>query len=735
MRLQTPHPAILGLTLLISTVPSLGHAQDTPEAQGGILEEVIVTARKRAENLQEVPDAITVFGQDQIESAGIMNVRDFADLTPNLSWNEGFQAGTPRISIRGLITPQVGDAPVAYVVDGITAAAMDFISQEIFAIERIEVLKGPQGALYGKGAVGGAINITTRSPTDEYEGEFTGVVGNGDSKRVTAYVSGPIISDSLYFTLGGTYTDFGGLIKNDHLNKEVDFDETSSIQGLLRYDVTEDVTLDFRARYTDTTAGMGIYDLFIPVENLDQSYDKNLPSSNILGLNTRNILDVSVKLDWNMQHGDLVFVAGYGDVDDNAFADLDFTHFPALVDFDQGLFFFAQAQEVLTETEVYTSELRFTSDSDGRFNWQVGAYYQYRERNAVFNLWDDWDGVNERDRASFGPIPIDEFLFINDDPYFETEYVASTVDKNISDSWAVFGQMNYDISESFELSFALRYDKDKRESSDWRDESTLIKNTYSEPQPKIQLSYDINDEMMAYVSASKGFRSGGFNEPRESIIREFDKEVSQNIEFGMKTTLLDHTMTLNAAVFFTNTDDTQFTRFNEFEFTLENLNIDESSANGFEIETIFKPTSNLRLNASYGYVDSKVDAFTEMDLSPPVEDITGNKIPGVFRSNFNLGAEYYMSVSDNMQLRFRLDYLRNGPIWWDLENEIKSGTTNFVDARISLVAEKWILTLFGQNLTDERMPTDAFVQDSFAGTFGRQANRPRYYGLEVRYAF
>jgi len=160
MRLQSPHLAVLGLTLLVSTIPGLAYAQDGYEDQG-VLEEVIVTARKRAENLQEVPDAITVFGQDQIESAGIMNFRGFADLTPNLAFYEGFQAGTPRITIRGLITPQVGDAPVAYVVDGITAATLDFISQEIFAIERIEVLKGPQGALYGKGAVGGAINITT----------------------------------------------------------------------------------------------------------------------------------------------------------------------------------------------------------------------------------------------------------------------------------------------------------------------------------------------------------------------------------------------------------------------------------------------------------------------------------------------------------------------------------------------------------------------------------------------
>ena len=136
-------------------------------AQGFVLEEVVVTARKRTENLQEVPDSITAFGRAQIESAGIAGFEDFANLTPNLSLNEGYRPGVAKITVRGMITPQVGDPPIAYVVDGVTASSIDFINQDLFAIERIEVLRGPQGALYGKGAVGGAINIVTRRPSNE----------------------------------------------------------------------------------------------------------------------------------------------------------------------------------------------------------------------------------------------------------------------------------------------------------------------------------------------------------------------------------------------------------------------------------------------------------------------------------------------------------------------------------------------------------------------------------------
>ena len=228
-------------------------------AQGFVLEEVVVTARKRTENLQEVPDSITAFGRDQIESAGIEDFDDFANLTPNLSLNEGYRPGVAKITIRGMITPQVGDPPIAYVVDGVTASSIDFINQDLFAIERIEVLRGPQGALYGKGAVGGAINIVTRRPTNELEGQIKATLGNGDTTKVSGFISGPIIEDSLQYQLGGSYTDAGGFDDNTFLNKATDFSERTSVQGMLQAQVNDDLTVDFRAKYASNEDGAGNY--------------------------------------------------------------------------------------------------------------------------------------------------------------------------------------------------------------------------------------------------------------------------------------------------------------------------------------------------------------------------------------------------------------------------------------------------------------------------------------------
>ena len=150
---------ILPSSLLLGTSSPLFAAEESLEEAS--IEKIVVTARGRVESIQEIPESITSFNAEQIERAGIKSFRDVADLTPNLSQLDNFRPGLARIQIRGLITPQVGDAPLAFVVDGITASDLEFMNQQLFDIERIEILRGAQGALYGRGAIGGAVNITT----------------------------------------------------------------------------------------------------------------------------------------------------------------------------------------------------------------------------------------------------------------------------------------------------------------------------------------------------------------------------------------------------------------------------------------------------------------------------------------------------------------------------------------------------------------------------------------------
>ena len=723
MKIKSFRKPLVGITLLSAAVAGQVQAQS-------LIEELVVTSRKRAETLQEIPDSITAFGRDQIESAGIKGFGDFANLTPNLSMNEGYRPGVAKITIRGMITPAVGDPPIAYVIDGITAPSIDFINQDLFAIERIEVLRGPQGALYGKGAVGGAINIVTRQPGNEVEGQVKATVGNGGTTNINGYVSGPIVEDKVLYQVGGSYSDKDGFNENSFLNEETDFSERTTLQAMLQTMVSDDLTVDFRAKYADSEDGIGNYTL-VGFDEIDANKDIGDvdATANIMGISERDIFEASVKADLFTTLGEATFVLGYNNVDEEAFSDGDYTNMPDdLVNFS----FFAGAQETLYEVESYTAEFRFTGDSEV-LEWQVGAYYQHRKINSEFSWFSDWVGTAERDRSSF-TIPRAEYDMaisaIDFDADFGTVYAYTIVDENTSDSWAVFGQADYDVNDELSIAFAIRYDEDKRESFDERQKDvSKASETFSQTQPKLQITYNWSEDMMTYFSASKGFRSGGFNEYDPTIIRTFDKEVSENVELGFKSVLWGGAMTLSGAVFHIDIENTQFTRLNLSTFTLENLGIDESTSQGVELEAVIQPMEGLRFNLGYGYADSKIDKFTATE---DYGDIDGNKVPGVHKYNINAGVEYTTAVSDMMDAVVRVDLIRKGPLAWELDNVITSDTSDFMNIRAGIQTENYGVTLFVENATDERVATEAFYG---AAGVARMPNMPRFYGVEASYKF
>mgnify|MGYP000615411158 CR=1 FL=1 len=206
------------------------HAQ---QDSAGSLEEIVVTASKREENLQQVPVAITALSAEMLERAGVNKLSDFIALTPNVSLRESYRAGEVFITVRGITTTQNGWSPVTYTVDGVQATSIDAINQGVLTdIERIEVLKGPQGVLYGAGAIAGAINIITKKPTNDMEYAVKTSYGNGEDFRAPAAISGPIVEDKVLFRIGGYHRDFGGLIE-DTDGRALDFDRISKVNARL----------------------------------------------------------------------------------------------------------------------------------------------------------------------------------------------------------------------------------------------------------------------------------------------------------------------------------------------------------------------------------------------------------------------------------------------------------------------------------------------------------------------
>ena len=222
---------------------------------GAIIEEIVVTSRKREENLMEIPDSITVFSDAVIDTANIASIRDFADLTPNLTIIDQLIPSTQTMTIRGMTTVQNGELPVAFIVDGVNAPSMNFINQELVDIERIEVLRGPQGTLYGRGAVGGAINIVTKSPGDEFE--FKGKVsyGRGDSLFVGGTVSAPL-GENAAFRISASHRDEDGLIDNEGTGTEADPVDEQSVQARLTFQPFDRLSIDLRGRYLTGDAGV-----------------------------------------------------------------------------------------------------------------------------------------------------------------------------------------------------------------------------------------------------------------------------------------------------------------------------------------------------------------------------------------------------------------------------------------------------------------------------------------------
>ena len=696
---------IVPSTLLFGATAQLTAAEEALEAA---IDEVIVTARGREESLQEIPESITTFNAAQIERAGIKSFRDVADLTPNLSQLSNFRPGLARIQIRGLITPQVGDAPIAIVVDGITASDLEFMNQELFDIERIEVLRGAQGALYGRGAIGGAVNITTKKPTNDFEARVSTSFASGSDKRVSGVASGALVEDQVYFRVGAYSRDYDGQISNTFLNEKADFHEESSVFGTLNIELSDTSRLDLNARVTNTETGIGYYQAVdaASFEDFSLTTEHNVP-----GLDKRDLTEFSARFSHDFASSTLELVTGYSESDQVGFSDADYSSQPS--DFDG--FHYAGAQENILKVESTTFEARLKSNDDTRLRWAVAAFMQDRTRDSEYHNYDDAVGNQAMTRSDFDPSTV----------------VFSILDDNSSDAWALSTQLNYDLTEQLEVTAAIRYDRDERESFDSRFiESTYEEKTFSEVQPKLSLAYQMDADTLIYAGFSRGFRSGGFNEPHPDISRTFNKELSDSLELGFKTTIMNGLGTLNVAVFSIDQEDAQVTRFNGNTFTLENISVDDVSTQGIEFELAVQASDNLMLMVNGGKIDSDIEAFGER------ADLIGSSLPHVADYNLNAVAEYEHEMSSAMNLVLRADVNHTGPRIFSFDvPEIESSKQTFLNLRATVEADGWSATVFADNLTDERQVEDLVFMGNAVVSMGRFPNTGSSYGVEFNYDF
>ena len=703
-------------TLLASAVTlsciNYVHAQEQQQTVTDTIEKISVISRGRVESIQNVPDSVTAFSAETIEKSRITNFRDVANLTPNLSQLDNFRPGLARITIRGLITPQVGDPPLAFVVDGVTAPDLEFINQDLVDIERIEVMRGAQGALYGRGAIGGAVIVTTKKPIEDFEGKIKGSIGNGNTYNLNAVVSGSLNDENTaYFRAGGYIKDTDGLIKNTYTGDYADPLKEQSVFSQLEFELSEDTSINLKGKYTSSEAGFAYYQGVS--DDTIEDFSINT-SQNIINQDERDVYELSAKLTQHYDLGKFEFVTAYSNSENEHFYDGDYSADATFIDED-GFFRAPFGTEGLYDIESLTLESRFISQSDQAFRWSVSAFYQQRDRDTAVLFYDDFTDAEILTRADFA----------SDEPYL------SIIDNNSSDAWALAGQFNYDINEQLELTGAMRYDHDTRESFDpTNKDATYAKKSFSQLQPKVTLAYQMNDDLLLYTGYSRGFRSGGFNEPADGISRTFDKEISDSYEIGFKTALFNNKVTLNGAAFIIEQDDAQFTQFNIDTFTLENLSIDEVQTKGLELEAAFAATSNLSINLSAGIVDSEIKRFA---LRP---ELAGRPQFWVPEYNYGLSANHNLALNGEWSLFSRAELLIEGPKTFSIDiPDVESSRYTYLNAGVGLKLEQWSVQVYVDNLTDERAIEDIFLLADGVTDLVRQPNKPRSYGIELSYQF
>ena len=370
-------------------------------------------------------------------------------------------------------------------------------------------------------------------------------------------------------------------------------------------------------------------------------------------------------------------------------------------------------QDFRTTVEGWSQEVRFTSPADQAFRWIIGAFYQDRENTTFTDILTDIG-------AGFP-----ESVFLVED---------ST---NDSESWAIFGQADYDLTDKFELSVALRYDEDKRKTVDQAISGESLSKTFSEFQPKATLSYALSDDYLMYATWARGFRSGGFNGFAAPVAnRSFDEEVSTTYEAGIKAALVDGRITADASIYHIEYEDQQFFFFIDT-FTSLIVNADETTIDGLELEIAMRISEQLDLYAGYGFTDGEI---TE-DNNPPDANFgsfVGNVSPGSHRYTLNLGAQYTVPLGGSgLEWTARADFERRGPIYYEFNNRDKTQPVDLVNIRTAIQNESWSLAFFARNLTNEQYPltAESLVPDLGPGRVFRLPSRPRFYGVELSYNF
>lgn len=754
------------LTLAIGTgLTTVASAQQAPNTG---LEEIIVSAERREGNLQQVPVAVSAFSSESIERADIHNVVDIATRVPGFTYSQ-FAPGQAIFSLRGVSSNDDGagtENSAAIFLDDVYIGRISNAAFDFFDVERVEVLRGPQGTLYGKNAIGGAINIVTKKPsTEETEIKLKAGYGRFDSINLTGYATGPL-SDNLAAKVSGSYRKHDGYVTNILTGNGLLDEDVLSFRGQLLYhtDRTE-VTLSLDTSREDR-ADMGrmplpaapVFGLF---EGAGGSMKQRLATTPQEGFSKRDADGVSLKIDHELGNGTLTSVTGYRET--SADWEMDSAGVPQVNVVD----------EIHDDTDSFTQEVRWAGDLSDTLDLVVGGFYlnEKTDRSEFFRFI--LGGLDDR----FGPIG----------PTNAQDAVGGYRQINETDSLAAFAHANWQITPTVKLGAGIRYTKDKKNivssgTASGDDPTSPLsgfiineiygnidtgtgiaaKDSWSNFSPKVTLDWQATEDLLVYASWSKGFKSGGFGAAPASAaaaadlsILSVDPEKADNYEIGFKGDFADNTFRVNVAAFYTDYKNLQFQRFgpslvldpnaplgfsndpNEFG-AFRTVNAGNAEIKGVEAEITWVPVEGLTFNGAYGYLDATGDFNFREYFSDPAavgDFIIARRLNRAPKGKGHFGATYQHTVADLGWLTWNADWQWTGTQRADVVNDDTiQDKFDVLDASVSFLTENedWELTLWGKNLFDDRSFAHVYIIGP--GQIGI-INAPRTYGVSLTWNF
>lgn len=629
-----------------------------------------VTARKREESATSIPSMVAAFSRRDIELSRYQHIGNVGDFDPALTYIDPANPSQTAFIIRGVFGGyEATEYAASMFVDGVYQGADFMYTRDLFDIERIEIMKGPQTALYGKSSIGGAISVITRDPSDVFEFSSKTTVGTEERFQESMVLNLPIVPGVFSARAAWHYSSSDGFIDNARNGNSLDDDEQNSFRLKFKYTPNDDLSIVASLSYRERDQGSWFHHKVAHIEDfLGQPHDTNLYP--FVSLDAKAFsLTVEKTL-----FGDFRFTSisawDESNVDDLADYDLS-SQAPNAVDPWSNISFATDQSR-----ESFSQEFRFASPADRKASWMVGAYF--------FDMEDRYG----QDLAISTLIPIPS-----------PPPLRTLTDFN---TYSVFGQLIYEATEDWELSVEGRFDYDEREQKDLINPLNAKAIDFDAFSPKVTLSYQWSPETFLYGSWTKGHKAGGINQGDFPV---FGDEESNAFELGYKSFNSEGGLSLNFAYFLNFLDGQHRTEFDVASLSEFVANKGEAKVEGVELEMGKRLSDRFMLSAGLVVVDNTFTDYQGFLVGPTGEvkvwDLTGNKEPFVSDYELTMGLSYSKAIGDEGVFSARLDARGSGKKRFEVFNIVEHEPYQIVNLNLRYRLNRWEFGLYVDNLFDE----------------------------------